>query len=85
MRQFKNLLGQTINYWTVIAPGDRRWHGRTWLCECRCGVRRLIYGPSLTSKDPRRRSRSCGCYKVEAQRLRMRAMNDLLAAVENKH
>lgn len=49
-----NLHGQLFGRWTVLerAPGNK------WLCRCRCGTEKKIYGGTLRSGL----STSCGCY-----------------------
>lgn len=55
---FMDLTGRKFSSWTVL-----RRHGRDaskniqWLCECECGVRKLVTGGRLKNE----RSKSCGC------------------------
>lgn len=58
-RKFKNLIGETFNYLTVIEGpiryGDKK--GLFWKCKCVCGNEKIAYGESLK----RGQTKSCGC------------------------
>ena len=57
-----DLTGRTFGRWRVIGLGDeRRGHHRLWLCECACGVTRLVDGDNLRGGL----SQSCGCFSVD--------------------
>ncbi len=47
--------------WTVI--GD--FKNRHVLCECDCGTKRYVLKTDLTRSNPKMRSTSCGCARVE--------------------
>lgn len=50
------------NYWTVLkCIGRDKWDSVLWLCKCKCGVEKIVSGPSLISGA----SKSCGCYQKE--------------------
>lgn len=55
-----DLKDKKIGRWTVI---ERHYNGKGeyWLCECKCGTRRVVYGKRLIEG----RSKSCGCLKKE--------------------
>lgn len=53
----KDLTGRVFGYWTVIKLGKAIKGRQTWLCRCKCGNEKYVYGYSLLSGD----SKSCGC------------------------
>lgn len=61
-----NLQGLSFTDWTVIRPDkfNYKWNQLLWLCECKCGVRRLVGSGNLL----RGLSKGCGCSSREAQR-----------------
>ena len=56
-----DLAGKKFNLWTVIhrvvLPNESQ---SNWLCQCECGVQRVVKGGSLVHG----RSKSCGCIKI---------------------
>ena len=61
MSKMIDMTGQKYGEWTVIER-DMSKLGKTayWICECSCGTRRSVSGPSLR----RGLSQSCGCQKI---------------------
>ena len=56
------LTGQIFGRWTVSEQDGVDKDGSTkWLCECQCGIIRVVSGHSLK----RGRSSSCGCLKID--------------------
>lgn len=65
----ENLLGQTFNRLTVIAPAESivKPNGRVrtrWLCRCSCGTELIVKSEHLKSGN----TKSCGCYQAEVRR-----------------
>ncbi len=54
--------GDTFERWTVISLAKSRYGQRMWLCRCQCGTEREVCTEGLVH----RKSRSCGCIRVEA-------------------
>lgn len=64
-----NMSGRKFGRWTVVGVEPERCGLHLqWLCECACGVRRLVYGSSLRQG----RSTSCGCLVREKGSIRAR-------------
>ena len=65
MKEFKDLIGQTFNRWTIIGTSDKtnKHYDRYWLCQCSCKNKtvREVRELSLTTE----KSKSCGCYSSE--------------------
>lgn len=64
MGKFIDLTGRKFTWWTVVSrrKNQIRPSGGVraqWLCECKCGVRKIINGGNLLQKI----STSCGCRK----------------------
>lgn len=58
MSKVINMIGAKINYLTVVERGPNTADGRAqWLCQCKCGNKKLIKGKDLRSG----RVKSCGC------------------------
>lgn len=60
------MTGKQCGFWTVIERGPNRMTPGgnpyvTWLCECRCGTRRLVRAADLRNGA----SKSCGCYQKQ--------------------
>ena len=54
----KDLTGQTIGYWQVLALVERNKYGKKqYLCRCKCGKEKIVSGESLRHG----KSKSCGC------------------------
>lgn len=62
----KNLLGHAYGEWTVIQYAGIASNSRkaAWLCECKCGTRKVITSNNL------KRALSCGCGRREKTILR---------------
>jgi hypothetical protein len=65
---FKDMTGQRVHRWTVLAYSRRhpRWGHAEWQCRCDCGKEKVVSGPSLRNG----KSQSCGCLIVEISRNR---------------
>lgn len=62
MAKLKNEVGNTYNYWTVIARAENDTQSRAqWLCRCKCGNEGIVKGSSLRNG----KSKSCGCYQKQ--------------------
>ena len=63
-----DMIGNRYGRWVVIAEAPRPHHIRNrnafWLCECDCGIQRVVSGFTLRSDQ----SRSCGCLNAERQK-----------------
>lgn len=59
------LEGKKIDRWSIIS----KVIGKGWFCRCDCGAERVIPTENLVSKT---HSKSCGCWNIEAQKLRWR-------------
>lgn len=59
-RGFKvDLVGMVFTWLTVIARAPRgKSYDSRWLCLCKCGNERIVYGISLRNGT----TKSCGCY-----------------------
>lgn len=55
-----DLTGKTFGRLTVLKKGKTESNKVYWICVCRCGNEREIYGAQL-----RRRTKSCGCISTE--------------------
>ncbi|WP_097026146.1 hypothetical protein [Clostridium peptidivorans] len=56
-----NIIGKKYGYWTVIKR-SKNINGRsTWVCECKCGNRKIVKLHDLRNG----RSKSCGCLRKE--------------------
>ncbi|MET9138881.1 hypothetical protein [Streptomyces parvulus] len=65
-----NLIGQTFDRLTVIAPaGHDRQGRRLWRCTCSCGAQEAV---TTTDNLRRGRTRSCGCLAREGKANRVR-------------
>ena len=61
MGQFTDLSGQRFGRLLVLRRGKNRGRRVTWLCQCKCGRRKIFVTDYLTSKN----YRSCGCLRDE--------------------
>ena len=64
---FKNLTGQIFGRLTVIKRVDdyispKGQHKVRWLCECKCGNKKIVTSGDLTSGN----TQSCGCLSIDA-------------------
>jgi hypothetical protein len=66
MNESIDLTGLRFGYWIVECESLPRQRRRRWICLCNCGTRRVVDAANLK----RGASRSCGCYSVEATKLR---------------
>lgn len=58
----RHLVGQKFGRLTVLAEAGRtKRNKKLWLCQCECGLERLITSNCLTSGH----SKSCGCLQRE--------------------
>lgn len=55
-----DLTGKRFGRWRVIEQAPRSYQ-TMWLCECACGVTRVVSGANLRAGN----STSCGCYREE--------------------
>lgn len=62
MKTAQNLTGQTFGRWTVLSRAPNQGHLTSWLCKCECGTERTVLRQSLAEG----RSKSCGCFNLEA-------------------
>lgn len=61
----KNLIGETFNKLTVIAPSEKDLSGSVrWVCKCDCGNTITVLARSIV----RGHTKSCGCIKSESIR-----------------
>ena len=65
MKEFKDLIGQSFNRWTVIGISDKtnKHYDRYWLCQCSCESKTIREVSELSLI--KERSKSCGCYSKE--------------------
>lgn len=63
MSALKNLTGHQFGRLTVIERGANKANNgeARWVCECKCGTKRLVHGFSLRSGH----TKSCGCLQRE--------------------
>ena len=60
-----DMTGKVINRLTVLRFQEKRDGRAYWLCKCSCGNETIINGTQLRRNPPQ----SCGCYRLEIQRL----------------
>jgi hypothetical protein len=71
MAKLKDITGQVFGRWTVVQFFEHRrrpngvGQSAYWLCRCECGNTGIISLGSLTCKDEKNRSMSCGCRRKE--------------------
>jgi hypothetical protein len=65
MGAFIDLAGKKFNRLTVISKGTKHGNEWYWNCICDCGNKCSVAGSSLRSN----RTKSCGCWKKEADRM----------------
>ena len=61
-----DLTGRRFGRLIVLRKGKNRGRRVTWLCQCKCGQRKIFVTEYLTSKH----YRSCGCLRSEETRRR---------------
>lgn len=61
MSKLRDLTGQQFGYLTVIKRVENKGKATRWLCKCKCGNEKIVYGSNLT----RGATTSCGCYRKE--------------------
>lgn len=72
MSKLIDLSGKYFGYLKVIKRSANTKDGKAaWLCECKCGTRKVIAASNLRRGD----TISCGC--MRAERLRMPKFSDL--------
>lgn len=59
--QFLDLTGQQFGRWTVLTRGPNQGRHICWLCQCVCGIQRIVSSTNLVQA----RSTSCGCLHRE--------------------
>lgn len=66
MRGIKeNLTGRIFGWLLVIGQATRgKSYDTKWVCVCKCGIKRIVYGMSLKSNS----TKSCRCYSSERLR-----------------
>ena len=65
MGSFKDLTGETFNYYEVLGIDRKGSDGRYYyLCKCKCGKIKSIRSNALTTGN----TTSCGCYRDEQVR-----------------
>lgn len=57
MSNFQDLTGIKFNRLTVISRAENQGKNTTWLCECDCGIRKIVRASSLKNGVVQ----SCGC------------------------
>lgn len=64
----KNLSGKVFGNWTVLNHFEKRglYDRIHWLCKCSCGTEKLVSRQTLLEGT----TKSCGCIRIEAQRIR---------------
>lgn len=63
LRKMDDLVGQTINYWTILEARPNKQKGMV-LAKCICGKEVITRGRSILNQV----SKSCGCKRVEYAR-----------------
>lgn len=61
MSRLIDLTGQQFGYLTVIKRVENIGKQVRWLCRCKCGKEKIVYGTNLR----RGLTTSCGCYRKE--------------------
>ena len=61
MSRLIDLVGQQFGYLTVIERAENAGKAARWLCRCKCGNEKIVYGTNLR----RGLTTSCGCYRKE--------------------
>lgn len=56
----QDLTGQDFGYWHVIERAENQNNHVAWLCQCKCGTKRIVLGQSLKNGT----SQSCGCLNM---------------------
>ena len=59
-----NFAGRVFTRLTVLRSAETINRCRRWVCQCACGIERVVYQCGLTSGD----SQSCGCLNREISR-----------------
>lgn len=54
-------VGKQFGYWTVISPAKGKSRKKAYLCECKCGNRKIVNADTLKLGT----SKSCGCFHKE--------------------
>lgn len=75
-KRVKDLTGLEIGSLKVVEFDhiDEKSKDAMWLCECKCGNRKLIRSRCLTRKNP---TKSCGCLQREIARKNVLSLKDI--------
>ena len=65
MPQFIDLSGRRFGRLTVIKRAESNRKEVYWVCQCDCGNIKTVRGSLLTTKNKKRRVRSCTCLLKE--------------------
>jgi hypothetical protein len=57
MASFIDLAGRRFGKWSVVKRTTNAHGGTRWICRCKCGAQRKVFGSDLR----RGHSKSCGC------------------------
>lgn len=66
MGKFIDLTGEKYGRLLVLKRDENKIGMTAWICICDCGNIVSVAAKQLRRKDEIRRTRSCGCYKVES-------------------
>lgn len=59
-------IGKKFGYWTIIDSATGKDRKKAYLCECKCGKRKIVYLDTLKQGT----SKSCGCFHREEMKQR---------------
>lgn len=54
-------IGKKFGYWTIIEPAKGKDRKKSYLCECKCGTRKVVHLDTMKLG----KSKSCGCFHKE--------------------
>lgn len=66
----QDLTGQDFGYWHVIERAENQNNHVAWLCQCKCGTKRIVLGQSLKNGQ----SQSCGCLNISHGELKIKTL-----------
>ena len=70
-----DLTGRRFGRWTVLGRSPNTTpRANRYICLCDCGTKKSVIGATLTNKNPRNRTTSCGCRNVEVSTARLPTM-----------
>ncbi len=72
IKDFESLSGRTFGSWTVKDNYEEIKGRRKWLCECKCGTKRMVYESNLKGGS----SKSCGCLSKEEAKGKYKDLTD---------